>query len=461
MKKKLVILGVFAAIIAIFSQCHKAEVFPTDEYDPRLSGGAATVFDQTSRAFTNAIAGLTGRDEKAQSLGDAAFEQPFIASTTAPGAHFTGLGPIFNNVSCISCHHNDGKGTPTAGFTNSSLLFRLSIPGTDPFGGPLAATGYGGQMQDRALVGVTPEASMNISYTEIQVTYPDGSTASLRKPTYTIASSYTAMPSGCLVSPRLAPPVFGLGLLELVPESTIQGFADEADANQDGISGRPNRVYNPQTQQMEIGRFGLKANTASIFVQVATAYNQDMGVTSSLLPVENCFGQPQADGLKDDPELPDSVLNGVAFYIKTLAVPARRDVTDATVLHGEQLFNTMQCASCHIPTMQTGVDVRYPALSNQRIHPYTDLLLHDMGPGLADNRPDYLASGTEWRTTPLWGVGLFEHTNGTPYYLHDGRARTLEEAILWHDGEGAKAKQQFMQLNATDRAAVIIFLRSL
>ena len=302
---------------------------------------------------------------------------------------------------------------------------------------------------------------MSISYTEVPFTYPDGSAASLRQPAYTVASSYTAMPSGCLISPRMAPPVFGLGLLELVSESTILGFADESDANQDGISGRPNYVYNPQTKQTEIGRFGLKANTASIFVQVATAYQQDMGVTSTLLPMENCYGQPQADGLKDDPELPDSVLNAVAFYIKTLAVPARRNVKDATVLRGEQLFNTMQCASCHIPTMQTGVDVRFAALSNQRIHPYTDLLLHDMGPALADNRPDFKATGSEWRTTPLWGVGLFERTNGTPYYLHDGRARSLEEAILWHGGEAANAKQQFTRLNTTDHAAVIAFLRSL
>jgi CxxC motif-containing protein (DUF1111 family) len=169
----------------------------------------------------------------------------------------------------------------------------------------------------------------------------------------------------------------------------------------------------------------------------------------------------QDDNRKDDPELPDSILNAVAFYVKTLAVPARRNVTDPGVKAGEKIFTQIQCAKCHIPTMQTGTDLTLPQISNQRIHPYTDLLLHDMGDGLADGRPDFLATGKEWRTMPLWGIGLFPKTNGTAYYLHDGRARTIEEAILWHSGEAEKAKDTFMHLNKTEREKLLKFLNSL
>jgi CxxC motif-containing protein (DUF1111 family) len=387
-----------------------------------------------------------------------AFEQTFVA---AGAVKFGGLGPVFNNVSCISCHHNDGKGTPTAGFATSSLLFRLSLPGTDEHGGPVAVPGYGLQLQDQALFGVSPEAHVDINYTDVPVTYPDGSSVVLRKPAYTVRDAYATMPAGYLLSPRLAPPVFGAGLLENIPEEEILSFVDGKDVNGDGITGKANYVYNPYTQKTELGRFGLKANTSALLLQVATAYQQDMGVTSYVQPKESIYGQAQYDNRADDPELPDSTLNAVAFYVKTLAVPARRNTTDVNVKAGEKLFTALNCSGCHRPTVQTGVNITLPQISNQRIHPYTDLLVHDMGDGLADNRPDFLAGGSEWRTMPLWGIGLFEKTNGIPYYLHDGRARTLEEAILWHDGEAKKAKQQFMQLSSDDRGRLIKFLQSL
>jgi CxxC motif-containing protein (DUF1111 family) len=239
---------------------------------------------------------------------------------------------------------------------------------------------------------------------------------------------------------------------------------DAGDANGDGITGKANYVYDPYTKKTELGRFGLKANTPSLLVQVANAYQQDMGITSYVDPAESCFGQLQFSAVPANgkqPDLADSLLNYVTFYVRTLAVPARRAVTDSTVRQGQVLFNQVNCTGCHRPTMQTGIDIALPQLSNQRIQPYTDLLLHDMGGGLADNRPDYMATGSEWRTTPLWGIGLLTRTNGTPYYLHDGRARTLEEAILWHDGEAKNAKQQFMQLNSADRAKLVAFLQSL
>ncbi|NIG55622.1 thiol oxidoreductase [Chitinophaga sp. Cy-1792] len=443
---------------SLLIRCTKPATFADGDYDPRLSGGIATVFDETSKAFGNSVPGLSVYDQHIHDLGDKAVDQTFV---TAPAPINSGLGPIFNNVSCKSCHHNDGKGNPTTGTVTSSMLIRLSIPGTDVNGGPLAVPGFGLQLQDLAVFGKTPEAKVNIQYTEEVFTYADHSVTTLRKPAYTLQNPYLPLPAGLMTSPRMAPPFFGLGLLQLIPESTILSYADENDQNKDGISGRPNYVYDPVQQKIMLGRFGMKANTATLLTQTAAAYQQDMGITSSVFPQESCYGQSQYDGLKDDPELPDTILNATVYYLQTLAVPARRNTTDPQVQSGERLFTVIGCDNCHKPTVLTGVDTRYPMLSNQRIHPYTDLLLHDMGDGLADGRPDFKANGSEWKTPALWGIGLFEKTNGTPYYLHDGRARTLEEAILWHSGEGEKSKNQFAALSKADRDNLVKFIKSL
>ncbi|KAA5533524.1 c-type cytochrome [Taibaiella lutea] len=456
--KKISVVCILLVIVVTGTLCRKAEPFPEEQYDSRLSGGAATVFLANSQAFGSAIPGLTGYDVFTHDLGDALFGQTFVS---APAPKFGGLGPVYNNVSCVSCHHNDGKGTATIGSITSSLLTRISISGTDENGGPLSIPGYGVQLQDKATTGKSPEAKVQISYTELPFTFPDGETVSLRKPTYTLNTPYTALPANYYVSVRLAPPVFGMGLLALISDATILKNADENDANQDGISGRANYVYDPYTHQRVLGKFGLKANNPSLLVQVAGAFHQDMGITSYVFPKESSYGQAQSDGLNDDPELADSLLNATVFYVQTLAVPARRDVTNASVVQGEKLFNQLNCSGCHTPTVYTGVDIRLPALSNQRIHPYTDLLLHDLGADLADGRPDFLADGNEWRTPALWGIGLFEKTNGVPFYLHDGRARSLLEAVMWHAGEARKSKDAFVKLSKTDRDAVIAFLRSL
>ncbi len=455
--KKLCVMCIIGLIILAGTFCRKAVNLPDSDYNSQLSGGAATTFLSNSQAFGDPVPGLQAYDAFVHDVGDDIFSQVFVS---APAPHFGGLGPVYNNVSCVSCHHNDGKGTPTLGDVQSSLLTRISIPGMDANGGPLAAPGFGLQIQDKSVHG-QPEAKVSVTYTEIPFTFPDGETVSLRKPTYNVTNSYIPLPANYMISVRLAPPVFGIGLLELIPEATILAHADPDDANGDGISGKANYVFNPLTNKMELGRFGLKANTSTIQMQVASAFQQDMGITSSVLPQESSFGQPQYDGLNDDPEITDSILNATIFYVRTLAVPARRYVHDSVCLHGEKIFNEIKCTSCHLPGIRTGVDVRLPMLSNQLIHPYTDLLLHDMGDSLADGRPDYLANGNEWRTMPLWGIGLFSKTNGTPYYLHDGRARSLTEAILWHGGEAEKSKQQFINLSASDRNALIRFLNSL
>jgi CxxC motif-containing protein (DUF1111 family) len=459
-KKVYIILALGAAVYA-FSRCNKAGVFPEDGYDLRLSGGSFTTLNETTQAFKQMVDGLTDREARVHIIGDGTFDQVFVA---APAPHFGGLGPVYNNISCISCHRNDGGGFPSMGSSNSGMLLRISIPGTDEHGGPLAAPGFGLQLQDRALQGASPEATTNISYTDLPVTYPDGTTVTLRNPAYSLTNPYIPMPGGYMLSARLAPRLVGMGLLENIPESTILSFVDAGDQNGDGITGKANYVYNPYTQKTEMGRFGWKANTSTIQMQVATAYQQDMGVTSYPQMEESAWGQPQMSlvGSNDpSPELVDTLLNYVTFYVQTLAVPARRDVLDSVNKRGALLFTQINCSGCHRTTMQTGVNMSIH-LSSQRIHPYTDLLVHDMGNGLADGRPDFLANGKEWRTMPLWGIGMMAKTNGgSAYYLHDGRARTMEEAILWHGGEAQKSKQQFMQLNKTDRDALLQFLGSL
>lgn len=459
--KKIYVIVALCGFVVAFSMCNKSGAFSEEGYDDRLSGGSFTTLDASTQAFKQAIDGLDARQEKVHAIGDGTFDQVFVA---APAPHFGGLGPIFNNLACINCHRNDGGGFPSTGSSNSGLLFRISIPGMDEHGGPLGAPGFGGQIQDQALLGTASEANATISYTDLPVTYPDGTTVTLRQPAYGLHNSYIALPGSYMLSPRLAPRLVGLGLLENIPESTILSFVDAGDQNSDGITGRANYVYDSYTKKMEIGRFGLKANTPTLLLQVATAYQQDMGVTSYMQPLESAYGQSQMNSIgagDTGDELIDSLMNYVTFYVQTLAVPARRDVLDSVNKRGAVLFNQVNCSGCHRPTMQTGVNAAIN-LSSERIHPYTDLLVHDMGDGLADNRPDYLATGKEWRTTPLWGIGLLAKANGgTPYFLHDGRARTIEEAILWHDGEAAKSKQQFMQLSQSDRAALLKFLNSL
>jgi len=460
MKKIYIILALGAAVYT-FSRCNKAGTFPDDGYDDRLSGGSFTTLNETTQAFKQAIDGLTEREAIVHTIGDGTFDQVFVA---APAPHFGGLGPVYNNISCVNCHRNDGGGFPSTGSSTSGMLFRISIPGADEHGGPLAAPGFGLQIQDRALLGAVPEATATINYSDLPVTYPDGTTVTLRQPAYALTNPYTTLPAGYMLSPRLAPRLVGMGLLENVPESTILSFVDAGDQNGDGITGKANYVYNSYTHKTELGRFGLKANTSTLQMQVATAYQQDMGVTSYPQSQESAWGQPQMSlvGNSDlSPELVDTLLNYVTFYVQTLAVPARRDVLDSINKRGALLFTQVNCSGCHRTTMQTGVNMSIH-LSSQRIHPYTDLLVHDMGDGLADNRPDFLANGKEWRTPPLWGIGMLAKANGgSAYYLHDGRARSIDEAILWHGGEAERSKQQFMQLSQADRAALLQFLGSL
>ena len=459
-KKKVVIrfVTLLGVIISIYS-CIEPEPLAESDFSEWLSGGSQTIFNSGAGAFSSAFPDLTEPREEVHEIGDGAFEQTFIS---APAAINPGLGPIFNNVSCTSCHINDGRGKPPVnGEQLSSLLIRLSIPGTDVHNGPNPAPGFGGQLQQRGIFGVAAEAYMKIEYTETEYSFSDGETYSLRNPTYTLENSYIALPGGLMISPRVAPPVFGLGLLQAIDEVDIVALADVDDLNSDGISGKPNYAWNVVEGKKTLGRFGWKAANPSILQQTAGAYNEDMGITSFVFPNESSHSQSQYDGLGDEYEISDSLLHAVEFYIRTLAVPARRNADNATVLHGKKLFADAKCATCHTPRMRTKVDVAFPEISNQIIFPYTDLLVHDMGVDLADNRPDFDANGHEWRTSPLWGIGLTRVVNGHQNFLHDGRARTLMEAIMWHGGEADQSKEFVRTLSRTDRDALIKFLESL
>ena len=426
--------------------------------DKRLSGGDTTVFTATSTAFETPAPNLEGARLNKHLSGDVAFEDAFV---TAPAPVNGGLGTIFNNSSCIRCHPRDGRGAAAVpGESQESIFLRISI-GNDALTGPMPAPGFGVQFQHRAVFGVEPEGSVDVTYETMEVTFADGETIVLRKPIFEVVDSYLPLPPGVLLGARMAPPVFGRGLLEAIPEETIVSWADEFDDDNDGISGKPNRVLDPVSGETRLGRFGLKANAPSLIVQNAGAYNEDMGVTSSIFSLESSFGQTQYDELLDEVEVSDETLDDVTFYVQTLGVPARREIEDEQVLRGEQLFVDAQCAACHIPEAHTGDFPDVPEVANQRIFPFTDMLLHDMGEGLADGRPDFLASGSEWRTPPLWGIGLTAVVQGRTEFLHDGRAQSLMEAILWHGGEAEQARESVRTMTRSDREALVSFLRSL
>lgn len=427
--------------------------------DERLSGGATTVFLTDETAFGQAAPNVMGASLAKHDAGDEAFAAEFAPRASA--GHPGGLGPIFHNVSCESCHVGDGRGKPEmANGEMNALLLRLSTMGANEHGELNPVAGFGGQLQDQAVAGVAPEGKFTIAYSEVPGSFTDGTAYSLRAPRYNIHNTYLPLPGGVQVSPRMASPVFGLGLLEAIDEQTILAAADPNDRNNDGISGKANYVWDVKSQKIALGRFGWKANQPSLAQQNAAAFNGDMGVTSSLFPNESSAGQVQAIPAHA-PEVNDETLNAVLHYTRTLGVPARRNITDPAVQRGKVVFDAAKCNACHTPSVRTGTLQGVPEVSNQNIFPYTDMLLHDMGEGLADNRPDFQANGREWRTTPLWGLGLTATVNKHTFLLHDGRARNVMEAILWHGGESQQSRDYVRRLPKADRDALLAFLGSL
>ena len=425
----------------------------------------ALVLDDSANAFGFSVRNLRDEHRNAFFVGKSFFNENWIVAPASPVAR-DGLGPLFNARSCSSCHLHDGRSAPPPpGVPMTAMLLRLSLPGVGAHGGVLPEPTYGGQFQGNAIPAAKAEGDALVRYEEVPGQYADGTAYSLRRPRYVLTNlNYGPLVPGTLVSPRVAPIMAGAGLLEAIPEAAILALADATDRDGDGIRGRPNRVWDARAKRVALGRFGWKAEQPTVFQQTATAFNEDIGITSTLLPEENFTpAQRIPAGLASggSPEISDKILHDVVLYARLLAVPARRGADKPDVLRGEKLFTDLGCAKCHTPQFTTGSVPDLPELSRLRIQPYSDLLLHDMGDELSDRRPSFAAGGNDWRTPPLWGLGLIEKVNGHTNLLHDGRARGLAEAILWHDGESAKSRDQFRALPAADRRALLVFLNSL
>ncbi len=464
-----------ATVLAPPSDFSRPEPFETKP------AGAATVRAiTTADAFSQHSANMPFEREMDFKLGNALFRKTWVASPASTLAS-DGLGPLYNARACQDCHLKDGRGhTPATDDTSRvSMFLRLSVPG-----GPVPegiaewiATSpdptYGGQLQDLAAPGQSAEGRMDIAWTETPLTLGDGSTVFLRAPTYTFADpAYGPASSDIMLSPRVTPQMIGLGLLEAIPAADILAKADPEDANSDGISGRAQIVPSLEFGIPMLGRFGLKAGAPTVREQSAGAFAGDMGLSTPLHPdpwgdctdvQQTCHDAPhgQEPGVRDGLEVDRPSLDLVTFYSRNLGVPERRDTDDPQVLHGKELFYTLNCQGCHTPKHVTNRLEGQPEQSFQLIWPYTDLLLHDMGPGLADNRPEGRATGFEWKTPPLWGIGLSSQVSGHSEYLHDGRARSLLEAVLWHGGEAKSQASAVAAMTNEDREALLAFLESI
>lgn len=437
------------------------------------AGGETTVNTSGENAYSLPAANLSLLRRLDFSVGNSFFRNPWVIAPSSTDAR-DGLGPLFNTNACQNCHIRDGRGHPASADANSavSMLVRVSIPPHSPDDeallkrlGAVPDPVYGLQLQDMAVPGVTPAVKVRLRWAHRAVALAEGHTVELREPSLQITdTAYGALHPQVQLSVRVAPPMIGLGLLEAIPPSRLQQLADPHDANNDGISGRINRVWDIARQDTSIGRFGWKAGQPSLDQQNAAAFAGDMGLTTALIAHGDC-SPTQVDCLLatsgGTPEVSDKIRGQVLFYSRHLAVPASRNTALPDVQKGRAIFERVGCAACHVPSHVTSREAAEPTLAGQTIHPYTDLLLHDMGPGLADGRPEFEASGSEWRTPPLWGIGLAQEVNPRAGFLHDGRARTLLEAILWHGGEAQTANDAVRQLADGERKALLSFLESL
>jgi CxxC motif-containing protein (DUF1111 family) len=440
-----------------------------------MSAGTFTVAADGPDAFSVPVATLDSEQRAAFAEGHKFFHEAWVVAPDMSGVW--GLGPTFNEDRCSICHERNGRSrAPIDGSEPMrGMLVRLSLPGQDATGAPKPHPDYGDQLNDKHIPGVKAEGRAVVRYESRQVAFEDGETAELRVPQLQFEDlQFGPMGADIQVSPRIAPTVFGLGLLEAVPESDLLALADRQ--KQQGVTGRPNYVWDYENAKSALGRFGWKANQPSLRQQVAAAFLGDIGATSWIFLEENCPGaQKQCREMPSAvrcggqggctgqfrPEVIPSRLSHITLYLQALRVPARRNLDDPDVQQGEKLFEQARCVVCHVPELKTGARAAIKSAANQIIHPYTDLLLHDMGEGLADHRPDFQADGREWRTAPLWGLGLNRTVNGNSDLLHDGRARNVTEAILWHGGEAEASNRLFRALSKAERHALVKFVESL
>lgn len=447
-----------------------------------MQGGAGTSRKRINRdAYSHSNANLTFEEQATFKVGNGLFKKLWASSPSSTQAS-DGLGPLYNARSCQGCHLKDGRGRPPrAGEDAVSMFLRLSIaPQSEAQRQALADKDillvpeptYGGQFQTFAVPGLPGEGRFDIEVEEIEVPLAGGEKAVLQKPVYKIRDlGYGDMHPDTMISARAAPPMIGLGLVQAIHPGDIEALADPDDIDSDGISGKVSRVRDPATGALTLGRFGWKASKPSIRAQSAAAFAGDIGISTPEMPDNYgdctkaqtaCRALPHGEQVNlGVSEAPDPVMDLVTFYSENLAVPMRRDVDDPEVLKGKQVFYQSGCPACHQPKYVTSRKAENPAHRFQLIWPYSDFLLHDMGEGLADNRPVGDASGQEWRTPPLWGIGLTETVNNHTRFLHDGRARNLLEAVLWHDGEARQARDAVVALSPADRQSLIRFLESL
>ncbi|MCE0505931.1 c-type cytochrome [Roseivivax sp. GX 12232] len=471
----------------------RATAPPTDFSAPEPfetnPAGAATVRARnTSDAFSQASGNISFERELDFKVGNGLFKKVWVSSPSSTLAS-DGLGPLYNARSCQRCHLKDGRGHPPEGPEDdaTSMFLRVSVPAAPDaemsdieafllsIGDETPRTRpdptYGGQLQDQSVAGHSGEYRLGVSWREVEVALSDGEIATLLDPSWRAEDlGYGPLAPGAMLSPRVAPPMIGLGLLEAIPAEDILALEDPDDADGDGISGRAQVVWSFEHDRPMLGRFGWKAGAPTIREQSASAFAGDIGISSPIFPdpwgdcaaeQADCRNAPHGDGDDRVTEVDAEGLDLVTFYSRNLAVPARRDVDDGQVLRGKEVFHDVGCASCHTPKFVTHRLADQPEQSFQLIWPMTDLLLHDMGEGLADNRPEGRASGREWRTAPLWGIGMTEQVNGHTRFLHDGRARSLLEAVLWHGGEAQASRDAVVEMPKPDRDALIRYLESL
>ena len=491
-----VVAALTAAAPAASSEREREVVKPATDFTraeafEAMSGGAATSQKAANAdAFSHSSANLPFSQELDFKVGNGFFRRLWV-SAPASTQSADGLGPLFNARSCQRCHLKDGRGhPPKANWPDDSavsMFLRLSIPPqteaerkslADARATVIAEPTYGTQLQDFAVQGIDPEGRMLITYTEMPFTLGDGTVVNLRRPAYTVTDlAYGPLHPQTMISPRVATPMIGLGLLEMIDEADIVQGADPHDADGDGVSGRVQRVWDKDADKPAIGRFGWKAGDPTVRQQSGYAFAGDIGISNPVVRAHwgDCTqaqaacrtapdggttpdaDNPTADGM----EASEKILTLVTFYARNLAVPKRRDVDAPQVLAGKKVFYDSGCAACHRPKFVTRTDPARPEHSHQLIWPYTDMLLHDMGAGLADGRPEGMADGREWRTAPLWGIGLTKVVSGHTFFLHDGRARNLLEAILWHGGEAEAARNAVQKLPTKEREALLAFLNSL
>lgn len=448
-----------------------------------LAAAATPATANDTRAYMRPATQLSPFDGLDFTVGAHLFERAWVTAPSSTQAA-DGLGPLYNARACSGCHVRNGRGAPpTVGETMArpGLVLFVDVPPRNAAeralldGGTVNNIGdpvYGLQLQDKAIPGHAAESKLGVAFREHGVTLADGTEVQLREPAYrVVAEAYGPLDSTARLSPRLAPPMIGMGLLERIDEADILAAADPGDRDGDGISGRANRVRDPLTGARVIGRFGHKAGNATLSQQVQVAFNRDIGLSVPLL--RNAAGdctQVQSDCIAaadgnspqyDNLEAHQQVIDLVTLYVGNLAVPPRRDIDNPAVLAGERLFVATGCAKCHRTGFRVGAAHAANGAKPQTIHPYTDLLLHDLGEALADHRPEGLADGREWRTPPLWGIGLTRAVSGAEHYLHDGRALNLLEAILWHGGEAQAQRDAVVAMGRDDRQHLLRFLESL